>query len=123
MKQIQATKHTHIKRLGAVVVLKPHGNLMGGDETDELGRLILELDAENVRCLVINLIDVGMVSSLGLSRLITAHVRFSKRDARVNLCNVDSKINAVFVITKLALVFPVYPNEEEAIAGCAAGAE
>ena len=121
--KIQATKHTHIKRLGAVVVLKPHGDLMGGEETDELGRLILELDAENVRCLVINLVDVGMVSSLGLSRLITAHVRFSKRKAHVNLCNVDKKINAVFVITKLTLVFPVFASEEEAIAGCAGDPE
>ena len=120
MKQTYATKHTHIKRLDGVVVLKPHGNLMGGEETDELGKLIESFDSEGLGCLVVNLADVGMMNSLGISRLISAHVKFSRRKARVTLCNVDKRIENIFVITKLSLLFPVYEDEETGIAGCAA---
>jgi anti-anti-sigma factor len=114
-----ATRHTHVKRFPAVAVLKPHGHLMGGDETNELEALIDRFDSEGVRCLVVNLVDVGMMNSLAISRLIRAHIRFSKRGARVHLCHLDSRIQNVFVIAKLSMVFNIYATEEEAIAGCA----
>ena len=119
MKDTYATKHSHVKRLGKVVVLKPHGNLMGGEETDELEKLIEDFDGQGMRCLVVNLVDVGMMNSLAISRLIRGHVKFSQRGARMNLCNLEKRIQNIFVIAKLSLVFNVYGNEEAAIAGCA----
>jgi len=120
MKQTYATAHCHVKRIDRVAVLKPHGNLMGGPETDELEKLIDEFDGQGIRCLVVNLADVAMMNSLGIGRLVSGHVKFKKRDARMNLCNLDKRIENIFVITKLSLEFNVYPSEEEAIAGCAA---
>ena len=120
MKHTYATPHAHVRELdGGVVVLKPHGNLMGGAETDELERLISQFDAQGVRALIVNLADVAMMNSLAIGRLISGHVMFKKRGARMSLCNVDKKIENVFVVTKLALEFNVYPDEEQAIAGCA----
>jgi len=119
MKETYATKHIHVKRFDTVAVLKPHGNLMGGEETDELERLIAEFDSKEYRCLVINLVDVGMVNSLALSRLIGGHLKFAKRNARMSLCNLDRRIENIFVITKLSMEITVYPSEEAAIAGCA----
>ena len=124
MKNTYATPHAHVRELdGGVVVLKPHGNLMGGAETDDLERLISQFDAQGVRALIVNLTDVGMMNSLAIGRLISGHVRFKKRGARMSLCNVDRKIQNIFVITKLALEFNVHPNEEEAIANSALGDE
>jgi len=37
----------------------------------------------------------------------------------MKLCSVDKRIENIFVITKLSLVFDVYPNEEQAIASFA----
>ena len=51
--------------------------------------------------------------------MIAAHLKFSKRNARVGLCNVDKRIQSIFVITKLTMVFGSYPDEKAAIAGCA----
>ena len=113
-----ATRFTHVKQLDGVVVVRPHGNLTGGEETDEIERLVDQLDAERVPCLIFNLSDVGMMSTLGISRLIAAHVKFTKRNARIGLCNVDKRIQSIFVITKLTMVFGSYPDEEAAIAGC-----
>jgi len=119
MKQTYATRHAHVREIDGVVVLKLHGNLMGGPETDELEKLISQFDAGGVRWLIVNLSDVGMMNSLALGRLISGHVLFKNRGARMCLCNVDRKIDNVFVITKLALEFNVYPDEAQAIADSA----
>jgi len=114
-------KYTNVKRLDGVGVISPKGNLTGGEETDELRDVIDELDKEGVNCLVVNLAGTTFINSTGLSTLIGAHVKFSKRGAKVNLCYVDHKVNQIFVITKLTMIFDAYENEEQAIAGCAGG--
>lgn len=118
-----ATKYINVKRLDDAVVLKPHGALMGGDETDELEKLIDRFDTEGIRCMVVNLADVSMMNSLAISRLIRGHIRFSKRDARMHLCDLDTRISQIFVITKLSMVFNVYPSEERALEACRGGSE
>ena len=119
MKQIFAAKHSHVMEVDGVVVIKPHGDLTGGPETTELEKLITHFDEEGRSCLVVNLADVGMMNSLSLGRLISGHLRFKNRGARMSLCNVDRKIENVFVITKLSLEFNVYPDEKQAIANSA----
>ena len=123
MSRMQALKHTHVKRLNGTVVIKPHGDLTGGPETDELETLVDQLDAEGVTCLVINLSAVSIMNSLALSRIIRAHIKFTKRKARVLLCNLETRIQAVFVIAKLSMLFPVFADESAAIAACASGKE
>ena len=123
MSRMQALKLTHVKRLNGTVVIKPHGDLTGGPETDELETLVDQLDAEGVKCLVINLAAVSIMNSLALSRVIRAHIKFTKRGAKVHLCNLENRIEAVFVIAKLSMLFPVYPDEGAAIAAYDKGVE
>ena len=123
MKGTQALKHTHVKRLNGTVVIKPHGDLTGGPETDELETLVDALDAEAVKCLVINLSAVGIMNSLALSRIIRAHVKFTKRGAKVLLCNLENRIEAVFVVAKLSMLFPVYRDENAAVAAAGSAEE
>jgi len=113
-------KHSYVRRAEGAVVIKPHKDLMGGEETDELEKLIDDFDREGVPCLVINLFDVSMMNSLALSRLIRGHIKFTKRKARMSLCQLDARIQNILVITKLSFVFDVYPSEEKAIAACSA---
>ena len=50
----------------------------------------------------------------------SAHYRRNaKRDAQMKLCAVDHRIQNIFVITKLSLVFDVFATEEQAIASFA----
>ena len=121
MARTYATRHSHVRRLDSVVVIKPHGDLIGGPETDDLEALIDQFDAEGLSCLVINLAAVAILNSLALSRLIRAHMHFTKRGARVHLCNLEQRIENIFVVTKLSLLIPAYPDEETAIKGCAGG--
>ena len=122
MSDTQALRHSHVKRLDGVVVLKPHGDLTGGPETDEIETLVDRFDGEGVTCLVVNLAAVSIMNSLALSRLIRAHLKFSKRGASVLLCNLDTRIEQVFVIAKLSFVFPVFQDETAAVTAGRSGA-
>jgi anti-sigma B factor antagonist len=112
-------KYVKVKRLEGVAVLTPHGYLVGGDETDELQKLIQDLANEGNDCLVVNLSDTEFINSWALGVLIGGHVNYAKRGARMKLSNVTDRIKNIFVITKLISVFEVYESEELALASFA----
>jgi len=104
---------------GDIVVLEPKGRLVGGDETDELQQTIHKLIEEGNKRLVIDLGKVMYLNSTALGLLVSTHTNYTKRGGRVKLCNIGSKIENIFVITKLTLVFETYDNQMEAIASFA----
>ena len=111
----------HVKRrtVGSIEVLTPKGYLVGGEETDELEKLIRDMAAAGNQHLVINLGETQHINSTALGVLITGHTNYARRGGHMKLCNVDKRIQNIFVITKLSLVFDVYESEEKAIASFA----
>jgi len=107
------------RQVGDVVVLMPKGYLTGGDETDELERTIRALGESGNKHLVINLAETQHLNSTALGVLISAHTNYVRRGGQMKLCGVDKRIENIFVITKLSLVFDVYPTEDQAIASFA----
>ena len=107
------------RQVESIVILYPKGYLTGGEETDELERTIKELGEGGNKHLIINLGDTQHLNSTALGVLISAHTNYVKRSGQMKLCSVDKRIENIFVITKLSLVFDVYPNEEQAIASFA----
>ena len=120
MQKTYSTKHCHVRRVDGAAIIRPHGNLMGGEETEELEKLIDDFNAEGLSCLIVNLIDVGFMNTLGITRFVAGHMKFARRGARMCLCNLDAKIQNILVITKLTLVLHVYPDEKSALAGSSA---
>ena len=114
-------QHVKVKRLNGVVVAQPRGYLVGGEETDELEKLIRELSTEGNVHLVINLGETQHINSTALGVLITGLTNYARRGGQMKLCSVDKRIQNIFVITKLSLVFDVYDTEEKAIASFASG--
>ena len=107
------------RQVGQIAVLTPKGYLTGGEETDELERAIKALSDSGNKQLLINLGETQHLNSTALGVLISAHSNYVKRGGQTKLCSVDKRIQNIFVITKLSLVFDVYPNEEQAIASFA----
>jgi anti-anti-sigma factor len=103
-----------VRTVGDVTILTPKGMLLGGKETDELQSKIKELSEAGNKKLVIDLGQTTFMNSVSLGVLIAGHSSYAKRDAKLKLCNVDKKIQNIFVVTKLSLVFDVYDSEEEA---------
>jgi anti-sigma B factor antagonist len=107
------------RTVGSVVVLYPKGYLTGGEETDEMEQRIKALSESGNKHLVVNLAETQHLNSTALGVLISAHSNYAKRGANMKLCAVDKRIENIFVITKLSLVFDVYATEEQAIASFA----
>jgi anti-sigma B factor antagonist len=107
------------RQVEGIVILAPKGYLTGGDETDELERTIKQLGDGGNKHLLINLSETQHLNSTALGVLISAHSNYVRRGGQMKLCSVDKRIENIFVITKLSLVFDVYPNEEQAIASFA----
>ncbi len=110
-------KHVKVKRAEGCVILTPHGYLVGGEETDELQRLVQDLANEGNTCLVINLGETEFINSWALGVLIGAHVNYAKRGAHVRLCCAGERLRSLFAITKLSTVFEIAETEAKAIAG------
>jgi anti-sigma B factor antagonist len=107
------------RQVESIAILAPKGYLTGGDETDELERAICTLAENGNKHLVINLGETQHLNSTALGVLISAHSTYIRRGGQMKLCSVDKRIENIFVITKLSLVFDVYPSEEQAIASFA----
>jgi anti-sigma B factor antagonist len=107
------------RQVGDIVILSPRGYLTGGEETDELEQGIKALGDVGNKHLIINLGETQHLNSTALGVLISAHTNYVRRGGQMKLCSVDKRIENIFVITKLSLVFDVYPSEEMAIASFA----
>jgi anti-sigma B factor antagonist len=98
---------------GVVVYLK--GDFIGGEETDELRDTLKKLAEGPKNKIIIDMGKVTYLNSTALGVLIFAHATVAKKGGMIALCNLDKSVENLFVITKLTLVFPIYPNLEEAI--------
>lgn len=107
------------REVGSIAIVAPHGYLTGGAETEELDQAIKKLAEGGNRHLLIDLAEVQHLNSTALGVLISAHSNYVRRGGQMKLCSVDKRIENIFVITKLSLVFDVYGGEEQAIASFA----
>ncbi len=107
------------RQVGSIAILYPKGYLTGGEETDLLESTIKKLGEQGNKQLVINMSETQHLNSTALGVLISAHASYTNRSGQMKLCAVDKRIENIFVITKLSLVFDVYSTEEQAIASFA----
>jgi anti-anti-sigma factor len=106
-----------------VHIVRPHGRFIGGEETDHLDQALEKLEAERADAAIVNLREVSYLGTPGLGTLVKAYTRFSRRHARIVLCEVDHKIWNIFVITRLCLLFESFPNERAALEALKADAK
>lgn len=104
------------RRVDNVEILSPQGCLGDNDKTDELNRWIRELINQGHKYLLINLLEDEHLNSVALGVLIAAHSNYVRRGGFMRLCCVNKRLQNIFIITKLALVFDQYGTEEQAIA-------
>ncbi len=109
-----------VEKLGEVAIVAPEGNFFGGKETDELEKTFRDLQAKENKKMVLDLGRVSHLNSIAIGLLVGAHTNYQKRGGRIILANVDRRINNVFVVTKLSLVFEVANTREEALAALGA---
>jgi anti-sigma B factor antagonist len=100
---------------GGIGLVEVKGPLTGGEETDELRRAITGFIHREYQKLIVDLSKVTYLNSTGLGVLVSAHTSYSRRGWQIKLCGISKKIDNIFVITKLVLVFDVHENRDAAV--------
>jgi anti-sigma B factor antagonist len=98
-----------------ITVLDISGEMYGGPENMELVNVVSELAKEKKLDLLINLSSVKWISSTGLGFLVSAISRFAKEGGTLKLCHPNDRVLGILQVTRLNMIFDVFPNEEEAL--------
>ncbi len=109
------------EKYGAVI-LDLSGKLMGGPEADKFQDIFKKLLEEDKKNVLVNLEKVSWVNSTGLGILISGYTAMRKGGGNLKLLNVSDRIESILMVTKLATIFEVYNDEDEAIKSFSAAA-
>lgn len=100
---------------GGIGLIEVKGSLVGGEETDKLRQAIAGFVEREYAKLIIDLSDVTYLNSTAIGVLVHGHTSYTRRNWQLKLCGINKKIDNVFVITKLTLVFDVQETQKAAI--------
>ena len=100
---------------GGIGLIEVKGALAGGDETDKLRQAIAGFVDREYNKLVIDLSEVTYLNSTAIGVLMQGHTSYARRNWHLRLCGINKKIDSIFVITKLSLVFDVHDSRKAAV--------
>jgi len=103
------------RQVDGVIIVDCYGHLVFGDETTFLREQVKGLLPANPR-IVLNLRDVIFLDSSGMGTLIELLTSARRSGGLVKLSNLSKFIRDALTITKLMVVFEVFPDEMAAVA-------
>jgi anti-sigma B factor antagonist len=98
-----------------IVILDLKGRITVGPEASALRDRISALTAENKRNLVLELAGVDYIDSTGLGALVMCATSLRKGGGNLKLLNLKRRNIELLVMTKLATVFEIFTDEQDAI--------
>jgi anti-sigma B factor antagonist len=98
-----------------IALLELHGNLIGGNETNELKKMAHDAFDQGNRKLILDLGEVNYINSTGIGILMHIYTHYLSRDGKLKLCGIGKNIHNIFIITQLVKVFDIEETQEEAI--------
>jgi anti-anti-sigma factor len=105
---------------GRVVVFKPAGHIVGGDEAERIVDTAKNLIQSGNRALLVDLDAVDYVNSLGLGVFTRLVVAYSRANGSMKVCNVKGRVRSLFDIVRFAHLFNYYESERAALDAFAA---
>jgi anti-sigma B factor antagonist len=97
------------------VVLAIAGPIQGGPDADDFQTRIRELVVEGRPNVLLDLAAVSYINSTGLGILIGGYTSLKRAGGTLKLLNLTERVESLFAVTKLNLVFEVYSDEVTAI--------
>ena len=98
-----------------ITILEMKGRITVGKEATALREKIAEITAAGVRNVVLNLAHVDFIDSTGLGALVVCATSARKAGGSVKLVNLNRRNIELLVMTKLATVFEIFNDEQDAI--------
>ncbi len=105
----------HQREREGVIILDLKGRLTMGDEVGNFRSTVLKIsETPNVN-LILNMAHVDYVDSTGLGALVMSSSSVKKTDGKVKLLNLTRRTIELLVMTKLATIFEIFNDEQEAL--------
>uniref|UniRef100_Q01ZR3 Anti-sigma factor antagonist n=1 Tax=Solibacter usitatus (strain Ellin6076) TaxID=234267 RepID=Q01ZR3_SOLUE len=98
-----------------ITILEMKGRITVGKEATALREKIAEITGGGVRNVVLNLAGVDFIDSTGLGALVVCATSARKAGGGVKLVNLNRRNIELLVMTKLATVFEIFNDEQDAI--------
>ncbi|HEV2446096.1 MAG TPA: STAS domain-containing protein [Candidatus Sulfopaludibacter sp.] len=98
-----------------VAILDLKGRMTVGPEATAFREKASELNAAGKRNLVLNMAHVDYVDSTGLGALVMVATSLRKGGGNVKLLNLNRRNIQLLVVTKLATVFEIFNDEQDAL--------
>jgi anti-sigma B factor antagonist len=103
------------RQIEDVIIVDCYGHLVFGDETTLLREQVKGLLPRNQQ-IVLNLRDLTFMDSSGMGALIELFTSAQRTGGCLKLASVSRHIRDALTLTKLILVFEVFPDELAAVA-------
>jgi anti-sigma B factor antagonist len=107
------------KALGPVTVIGLRGSFFGDRETDELEKALLDEAASGNTTLVVDMRECDSLNSMAIGVLMRAYANYKGRGGEIKLCGLGQKLNSLFVMTKLIMLFDHHSDCDAAVAAFA----
>ncbi|HEY2013583.1 MAG TPA: STAS domain-containing protein [Bryobacteraceae bacterium] len=98
-----------------ITVIDLNGRITVGPEASAFREKITELVAAGTKNIVLNLKDVDFIDSTGLGALVMVATNLRKNGGSIKLVNLSRRSVELLVMTKLATVFEIFNDEQDAI--------
>lgn len=98
-----------------IAILELKGRIVVGPEASALREQVSALSAAGKRNLVLNMEHVDFIDSTGLGALVISATSLRKNQGNIKLVNLNRRNIELLVMTKLATVFEIYTDEQDAV--------
>ncbi len=107
------------KTLGPVTVISLRGSFFGDRETDELEKALMDEATTGNTRLILDMRECENMNSTAIGVLMRAFANYKGRSGEIKLCGLGQRLNSLFVITKLIMLFDHHSDCEAAVAAFA----
>ncbi len=107
--------HIQQREREGITILDLDGRITVGPEATALREKVAELTQAGVNNLVLNLAKVDYIDSTGLGALVMCATSRRKSGGNVKLENLNRRNVELLVMTKLATVFEIFADEQDAV--------
>ena len=98
-----------------ITILELKGRITAGAEASSLRDKVTALNAQGASRLVFDLEGVDYIDSTGLGVLVVSATTLRKNDGNIKLLHLNRRNIELLVMTKLATVFEIFTDEQDAI--------
>lgn len=96
-------------------ILNLEGDFVASEDINELRSNLKELSSQDKNFIIINLANTNFLSSAALGVLLSANAMFEKHNGKLVLANMSDYIRNLFSITKLDMIFEIFPSIYDAV--------